>query len=72
MCINNAGLHVKKVLKKFLNSIKLFLLFSNEMSRSRDVLIPSTPGMQFKISILKIHDTEKIINYTTGFLSLCN
>ena len=37
----------------------------------RDVLIPSTPGMQFKISILKIHHTEKIINYTTGFLSLC-
>jgi hypothetical protein len=39
-------LHVKKILKRFLNSIKLFLLFSTEissteMSRSRDVLIPS-------------------------------
>ena len=39
-------LHVKKIFLKFLNSIKLFVLFSTEissteMSRSRDVLIPS-------------------------------
>ena len=30
---NKQRLHVKKNLKKFLNSIKLFLLFSTEMSR---------------------------------------
>jgi hypothetical protein len=41
-------LHVKKILKRFLNSIKLFLLFSTEISSTemssteyRDVLIPS-------------------------------
>jgi hypothetical protein len=41
-------LHVKKIVKKFLNSIKLFLLFSTEISSTvqmsiteyRDVLIP--------------------------------
>jgi hypothetical protein len=54
-------LHVKIILKKFLNSIKLFLLFSTEissteishmfstkMSRSRDVLIP------FCLTILRV------------------
>ena len=52
--LHKQRLHVKIVLKKFLNSIKLFLLFSTEMSSTeyrdvayvqyRDVLIPkSTP-----------------------------
>ena len=51
-------LHVKKNLKKFLNSIKLFLLFSTEISSTeyrdvayvqyRDVLIP------FCLTILRV------------------
>ena len=33
ICINNVyNVHVKKKLKKFLNSIKLFLLFSTEIN----------------------------------------
>ena len=46
-------LHVKKILKKFLNSIKLFLLFSTEISSTeyrdvayvqyRDVQVPRCP-----------------------------
>ena len=38
-------LHVKKFLKKFLNSIKLFLLFSTEISSTeyRDVQVPRCP-----------------------------
>jgi hypothetical protein len=48
-------LHVKKFLKKFLNSIKLFLLFSTEIFSTeyrdvayvqyRDVLIPNRLGL---------------------------
>jgi hypothetical protein len=42
-------LHVKEIIKRFLNSIKLFLLFSTEISSTeyRDVLIPcSKPKVQ--------------------------
>ena len=48
-------LHVKKIFKKFLNSIKLFLLFSTEIFSTeyrdvayvqyRDVLIPNRLGL---------------------------
>jgi hypothetical protein len=39
-------LHVQNFIKRFLNSIKLFLLFSTEISSTeyRDVLIPSHGG----------------------------
>ena len=53
-------LHVKNVLKKFLNSIKLFLLFSTEISSTeyrdvayvqyRDVLIPIKRPRAFFVS----------------------
>ena len=50
-------LHVKKNFKKFLNSMKLFLLFSTEissteMSRSRDVLIPSCQWLFVGIHVI--------------------
>jgi hypothetical protein len=53
-------LHVKNVLKKFLNSIKLFLLFSTDISSTeyrdvayvqyRDVLIPIKRPHAFFVS----------------------
>ena len=43
-------LHVKEIIKRFLNSIKLFLLFSTEISSTeyRDVQVPRCPDTLFK------------------------
>jgi hypothetical protein len=45
----------KKKLKKFLNSIKLFLLFSTEISSTeyRDVLIPKSPPYPTLVRLVK-------------------